>query len=54
MRVTANIFPDSLVNQLAKLTIRQNRLQNQVATGQRIELPEDDPSAMRRVLDLQA
>jgi flagellar hook-associated protein 3 FlgL len=54
MRVTANTFPNALVNQLSALTIRQNRLQNQVATGQRVQFPEDDPAAMRRVLDLQA
>ncbi len=53
MRVTANTFPNSLVDQLANLTSRQNRLQNQAATGQRIQLPEDDPAAMRRVLELQ-
>jgi flagellar hook-associated protein 3 FlgL len=53
MRVTANTFPDSLVDQLARLTTRQYRLQNQAATGQRIELPEDDPTAVQRVLDLQ-
>jgi flagellar hook-associated protein 3 FlgL len=54
MRVTSNTFPDLLVNQLAQLSQRQNRLQNQAATGQRIQLPEDDPTAMRRVLGLQS
>src|SRR5687767_11899369 len=54
MRVTANTFPNTLVDQLGQLTVRQNRLQAQAATGQRIRLPEDDPTAMRRVLDLQA
>lgn len=54
MRVTSNTFPNALVDQLGKLSVRQNRLQNQAATGQRLELPADDPSAMRRVLDLQA
>jgi|YelNatPaOPRAMG01_1025707.scaffolds.fasta_scaffold01906_14 flagellar hook-associated protein 3 FlgL len=54
MRVTANTFPDSLVEQLRLLQQRQYRLQHQAATGQRISLPEDDPTAMRRVLDLQA
>jgi flagellar hook-associated protein 3 FlgL len=53
MRVTANTFPNSLVDQLATLSARQNRLQNQAATGQRIQLPEDDPAAIQRVLDLQ-
>lgn len=53
MRVTNNMFPTTLVNQLAKLSNQQNKLQNQAATGQRVQLPEDDPTAMRRVLDLQ-
>jgi flagellar hook-associated protein 3 FlgL len=54
MRVTANTFPNSLVDQLNSLSQRQNKLQNQAATGQRVQLPEDDPVAMRRVLDMQA
>jgi flagellar hook-associated protein 3 FlgL len=53
MRVTANTFPTSLVDQLNQLAVRQNRLQNQAATGQKLKLPEDDPVAMRRVLDMQ-
>src|SRR5215212_10239081 len=54
MRVTSNTFPNSLVNQLRSLSQRQNKLQNQAATGQTMSLPEDNPVAMRRVLDLQA
>ncbi len=54
MRVTANTFPNSLLDQLGSLSQRQNKLQNQAATGQRVQLPEDDPVTMRRVLDLQA
>ena len=53
MRVTANTFPNSLLNQLTSLSQRQNKLQNQAATGQLVQLPEDDPVAMRRVLDMQ-
>ncbi|MBI3868682.1 MAG: flagellar hook-associated protein FlgL [Verrucomicrobia bacterium] len=53
MRVTANTFPSSLNDQLAKLNIRQTRLHQQAATGQRIQNPEDDPSAVHRVLDMQ-
>lgn len=53
MRVSANTFSDTLVTQLANLAARQQRLQTQAATGQRIRLPEDDPVALRRVLDLQ-
>lgn len=54
MRVTASTFPDSLLAQLNRLAVRQTRLQTQAATGQRLTLPEDDPVAMRRVLDMQA
>jgi flagellar hook-associated protein 3 FlgL len=54
MRVTSNTFPNRLLTQLGDLAARQTRLQSQAATGQRVQLPEDDPSAMRRVLELQA
>src|SRR5262245_16681245 len=53
MRVTSNTFPNTLVDQLGTLTARQSRLQAQAATGQRIQAPEDDPVALRRVLDMQ-
>ncbi len=54
MRVTANSLPTNLIGQLNQLTVRQQKLQSQAATGQRITAPSDDPAAMRRVLDLQA
>lgn len=54
MRVTGTMFVESLTGQLARLTTRQSRLQQQAATGQRVTRPEDDPGSMRRVLDLQA
>ncbi len=54
MRVTSQTFSNVLVGQLSTLAQRQNKLQNQAATGQRIQFPEDDPTAMRRVLDLQS
>ena len=54
MRVAFDSFPDSLVGQLALLSAQQTQLQNQVATGKRISQLEDDPAAMRRVLDWQA
>ncbi len=52
MRVSANSFSDTLITQLGNLAVRQARLQSQAATGQRVRLPEDDPVALRRVLDL--
>jgi flagellar hook-associated protein 3 FlgL len=54
MRVTANTFLNSLSSQLSVLNQRQNRLQTQAATGQRIQTADDDPAAMQRVLNLQA
>lgn len=54
MRVPSNSFPNRLLTQLSDLGIRQTRLQNQAATGQRIQNPEDDPRSVRRVLDMQA
>jgi len=54
MRVSANTFSDTLITQLNNLAVRQARLQSQAATGQRVRLPEDDPVALRRALDLQS
>lgn len=54
MRITSNMAPDNLINQLSLLSQRQARLQIQAATGQRVQYADDDPSAMRRVLDMQA
>lgn len=54
MRVATNSFSNSLVDQLNLLSSRQNRLQTEAATGQRLISPEDDPAAMQRVLDLQS
>ena len=52
MRVTANAFNDSLINQLNVLTSRQYNLQNQVSTGLRFSAPSDDPAAMENTLNL--
>jgi flagellar hook-associated protein 3 FlgL len=53
MRIAFSTFPNSLTGQLATLSARQNRLQNQAATGKRISQLEDEPATMRQVLDLQ-
>ena len=53
MRVTTNTFPNTLLNQLGDLTRRQSKLQDKAATGQLVRFPDDDPSAMRRILDMQ-
>jgi flagellar hook-associated protein 3 FlgL len=54
MRVTGNFFSTTMVNQINGLTARQYDLQNQIATGQKIHAPEDDPAAVQRTLGLQA
>ena len=54
MRVSSNSLPTTLVEQLNQLSVRQQKLQAQAATGQRIQAPSDDPDAVRRVLNLQA
>ncbi len=53
MRVPTNSFSTTLVSQLQGLTGKQSSLQNQIATGQRITDPSDDPAAIARVLRLQ-
>ena len=53
MRVTLSSFPMSLVNQLGDLSTRQAKLQNQAATGQRIQNSSDDPNAVRQVMEKQ-
>ncbi|MBC8094428.1 MAG: flagellar hook-associated protein FlgL [Akkermansiaceae bacterium] len=52
MRVTGNTFSTNFLDQVGRLTSRQQQLQNQAATGQRITALEDDPAAMQRVLGL--
>lgn len=54
MRVTSNTFPSALVDQLGQLAARQNSLQNQVSTGQKVQNPEDDPNAVHQILDMQS
>lgn len=53
MRIPTQSVTDGITRQLALLSSRQAKLQNQVATGQRIFQPEDDPAAVGRVLTLQ-
>jgi flagellar hook-associated protein 3 FlgL len=53
IRVTSGAYADRLVSNLGSITARQARYQAQISTGQRIALPEDDPSAVRRTLDLE-
>lgn len=54
MRITNNTLNESIVRQIQQLGGQQARLQNQVATGQRVFQPEDDPAAVGRVLNLES
>ncbi len=53
MRVATRTVSDTIVRQIQLLSSQQSKLQNQVATGQRISQPEDDPAAVGRVLNLE-
>ena len=54
MRVPSNSNSTQMLNRINDLSSRQSRLQTQVATGQKLFQPEDDPAAMGRVLTLNA
>lgn len=54
MRLSTNSVSESIVRQIQQLSNQQAKLQNQVATGQRISQPEDDPAALGRVLNLES
>jgi flagellar hook-associated protein 3 FlgL len=54
MRITNNTVSEGIVRQIQNLGSKQARLQNQVATGQRIFQPEDDPTAVGRVLNVES
>jgi len=54
MRITNHTLSESLIRQIERRSTEQARLQAQVATGQRIAQPEDDPSAVGRVLQLES
>ncbi len=53
MRISTASTSAAVLVQLQKLSGRQAELQNQVATGQRMFLPGDDPAAMGRVISAQ-
>lgn len=52
MRIANTTVSDSVLTQLQKLSVRQSLLQNQLATGQKLFQPEDDPSAVGRIMIL--
>ncbi len=54
MRITNNTLSENIVRQIQTLGSQQAKLQTQVASGQRIFNPEDDPTAVGRVLNLES
>src|SRR4051812_20596107 len=54
MRLSTHSVSDNMVRQIQLLSSQQAKLQNQVATGQRISQPEDDPAAIARVINLES
>jgi flagellar hook-associated protein 3 FlgL len=51
MRVATNSYTDSMLNQFNVLTARQFALQQQSATGLKIQAASDDPVAMQNTLN---
>lgn len=54
MRVPTFAATATVTSQIAKLSERQTQLQDQIASGQRIKLPGDDPAAVGRLLTMEA
>ncbi len=54
MRIASNTVQDNIVRQIQSLGVQTARLQNQVASGQRITQADDDPAAAGRVLNQQS
>ena len=52
MRVTSNSYSENLVSHFHTLAGRQLKLQDQIATGQRIQSVSDDPFTAQQVLQL--
>ena len=50
MRIASHSYTDSMLNQYNQLASQQYALQNQVATGLRVQAPSDDPRAMQNTL----
>lgn len=54
MRIATNTVSDTILNQVQQLSLKQLKLQTQVANGQRITQPEDDSRSVGHVLNLQS
>lgn len=54
MRVTDQAFFNNAISSIQRLQTSLNDLQEQVATGRRIQRPSDDPVGASRLLDYRA
>ena len=52
MRISTNTIYQTAVSKINSLQAEQSKLQQQIATGKRIQAPSDDPVAASRVLEL--
>jgi len=46
MRITNNVLSNNMLRNMSKNMIKMDRLQNQLSTGKRINVPSDDPTGM--------
>jgi len=54
MRISTNMISGIAINQVENLDGNVSKLQTQVSTGQRVSRPEDDPTAVGQLVNLQA
>lgn len=54
MRIATSTITGSALNQIMNLTNSLSTIQNQVSTGQRVSQPEDDPTAVGQLINLQS
>jgi len=54
MRISSESFPNSLIQNIQQLGTQQTQYQQELATGDRITNPSDDPAAMDQVLNMSA
>jgi len=53
MRISSSTFTENFLGQTQRLEQQQNTLQEQASSGLKVTLPEDNPSVMAQVLNLQ-
>jgi flagellar hook-associated protein 3 FlgL len=53
MRISSSTFTDNFLNQIQQLQQQQNTLQGESSSGLSVTSPEDNPSVMAQVLNLQ-